>query len=469
MTRARANINRPIAGPTHDKVLPVGKRPFQLYSLGTPNGVKVTVMFEELLAAGHSGAEYDAWLINIGNGDQFGSGFVEINPNSKIPALLDRSAKPARGCSSRAPSAASRREIRRVSAEGPRETTESGSTGCSGRWAARPIVRRRLRHFYAYAPMKIEYAIDRFAMETKRQLDVLDRHLARRTNIYAGDEYSIADMAVLPWYGGTGERPALQQFGHVPVGAGLHPCELAAKAAELEAKLRQAEERGESETGKAQGLAAQVADLEAKLRQAEQSAQSEAGRAQQLAATVADLASRLKTIQAADAAPAPLAQPPASLDAAPDGGLEGSAPALPPIPALEPVLESGWSRALAYMRQSLSAAYARLRKLSATPLAEDQRAQLKAAASALAQGTDTLTTLGEFWDDAGPAPSLARLEPAVAAAVGVWEPALRRRGISLARRQDASQATALFHPEGLRLALYQLLRNAYECMPGAGR
>lgn len=196
-----ANINRPIAGPTHDKELSVGKHPFQLYSLATPNGVKVTVMLEELLALGHKGAEYDAWLINIGAGDQFGSGFVDINPNSKIPALMDHSTTP------------------------PTRLFESGSmlvylaekfgalipkdhhakTECMNwvfwQMASAPYLGGGFGHFYAYAPEKIEYAIDRFAMEVKRQLDVLDRHLA--TNKYmAGDEYSIADMAIWPWYGG---------------------------------------------------------------------------------------------------------------------------------------------------------------------------------------------------------------------------------------------------------------------------
>ena len=175
-----ANINRPIAGSTHEKELPIGRHPMQLYSLGTPNGVKVTVMLEELLALGHTGAEYDAWLIRISEGDQFGSGFVDANPNSKIPALVDR----------------------------------SGST---------PInLGGGFGHFYAYAPMKIEYAIDRFAMEVKRQLDVLDRHLAT-SEYMAGQDYSIADMAIWPWYGalakgllyGGGEFLQVQEYKHV--------------------------------------------------------------------------------------------------------------------------------------------------------------------------------------------------------------------------------------------------------------
>ncbi|HEY4115601.1 MAG TPA: glutathione-dependent disulfide-bond oxidoreductase [Rhizomicrobium sp.] len=195
-----ANINRPIAGPTHEKELPVGKHPFQLYSLATPNGVKATVMFEELLAAGYSGAEYDAWLINIGNGDQFGSGFVDINPNSKIPAMLDRSTDP------------------------PTRVFESGSillylaekfgaflpkehgkrTECLNwlfwQMGAAPFLGGGFGHFYVYAPVKIEYAIDRYAMEVKRQMDVLNRHL-EHNEWMAGDEYSIADMAIAPWYG----------------------------------------------------------------------------------------------------------------------------------------------------------------------------------------------------------------------------------------------------------------------------
>jgi GST-like protein len=195
-----ASINRPVAGPTHDKELPVGKHPLQLYSLATPNGVKVTILLEELLAAGYSGAEYDAWLIRIGEGDQFSSGFVEVNPNSKIPALLDRSVEPA---------------IR---------VFESGSillylaqkfdafipTDLAGRtetlnwlfWqmGAAPYLGGGFGHFYAYAPEKLEYPINRFTMEVKRQLDVLDRRLAE-TPYLAGDTYTIADIAVWSWYG----------------------------------------------------------------------------------------------------------------------------------------------------------------------------------------------------------------------------------------------------------------------------
>jgi GST-like protein len=196
-----ANINRPIAGPTHDKELPVGRHPLQLYSLGTPNGVKVTVMLEELLALGHSGAEYDAWLIRIGDGDQFGSGFVAVNPNSKIPALLDRGGpKPIRVFESGA--------ILTYLAEkfGAFLPTDASARAECLSWlfwqmGSAPYLGGGFGHFYAYAPTKIEYAIDRFAMETKRQLDVLDRRLAE-TEYLAGNDYTIADIAVWPWYGG---------------------------------------------------------------------------------------------------------------------------------------------------------------------------------------------------------------------------------------------------------------------------
>ncbi|MGB0425260.1 MAG: glutathione-dependent disulfide-bond oxidoreductase [Paracoccaceae bacterium] len=195
-----ASTNRPIAGATHDAELPRGKHPFQLYSMGTPNGVKVTVMFEELLAAGHADAEYDAWLISIGKGDQFGSGFVDINPNSKIPALVD------------------------YSGDAPLRVFESGSilvhlaekfgaflptdlaarTECMNwlfwQMGSAPYLGGGFGHFYAYAPYKMEYPIDRFSMEVKRQLDVLDRQLAENPFV-AGDEYTIADMAIFPWYG----------------------------------------------------------------------------------------------------------------------------------------------------------------------------------------------------------------------------------------------------------------------------
>ena len=195
-----ASINRPIAGATHDKDLPVGKHPLQLYSLATPNGVKVTVMLEELLAAGHAGAEYDAWLIKIMEGDQFGSGFVDANPNSKIPALVDRSgANPIRVFESGS--------ILVYLAEkfGAFLPTEAANRAEVLSWlfwqmGAAPMLGGGFGHFYAYAPVKIEYAIDRFAMEVKRQLDVLDRRLGESPYL-GGDEYSIADMAVWPWYG----------------------------------------------------------------------------------------------------------------------------------------------------------------------------------------------------------------------------------------------------------------------------
>ena len=195
-----AAINRPIAGPTHDKELPVGKHPLQLYSLGTPNGVKVTVLLEELLAAGHADAEYDAWLINIGSGDQFGSDYVAANPNSKIPVLVDHSgAKPQRVFES---GAILLYLAEKFGAFLPRDTAKRTEALSWLFWqmGATPYLGGGFGHFYAYAPFKIEYAIDRFAMEVKRQLDVLDRHLAENTYM-AGDEYSIADMAIWPWYG----------------------------------------------------------------------------------------------------------------------------------------------------------------------------------------------------------------------------------------------------------------------------
>ena len=195
-----ASINRPIAGPTHDKELPVGQHPLQLYSLATPNGVKVTVMLEELLAAGHMGAEYDAWLIKIMDGDQFGSGFVDANPNSKIPALVDRSGPdPIRVFESGS--------ILVYLAEkfGAFLPTDAAKRAEVLSWlfwqmGAGPMLGGGFGHFYAYAPVKIEYAIDRFAMEVKRQLDVLDRRLGESQYV-GGDAYSIADMAVWPWYG----------------------------------------------------------------------------------------------------------------------------------------------------------------------------------------------------------------------------------------------------------------------------
>ncbi|MEX1827467.1 glutathione-dependent disulfide-bond oxidoreductase [Luteibacter sp. CQ10] len=195
-----ANINRPVSGATHEKALPVGRHPLQLYSQGTPNGVKVTVMLEELLAAGHEGAEYDAWLIRIGDGDQFGSGFVEVNPNSKIPALMDRSgAEPIRVFESGAILVYLAEKFGAFLPTGAAARAECLS------WlfwqvGSGPYLGGGFGHFYAYAPTKIEYAIDRFAMETKRQLDVLDKRLAV-SRYLGGDDYTIADMAVWPWYG----------------------------------------------------------------------------------------------------------------------------------------------------------------------------------------------------------------------------------------------------------------------------
>ena len=197
-----ASINRPISGPTHDKELPVGRHPLQLYSLATPNGKKVTILLEELLALGHKGAEYDAWLIKINDGEQFGSGFVGVNPNSKIPALSDHSgAKPIRVFESGA--------ILMYLAEkfGAFLPTEPAARAECLSWlfwqmGSAPYLGGGFGHFYAYAPVKIEYAIDRFAMEAKRELDVLDRRLAVSEYI-AGDSYTIADMAIFPWYGGT--------------------------------------------------------------------------------------------------------------------------------------------------------------------------------------------------------------------------------------------------------------------------
>jgi GST-like protein len=217
-----ASINRPIAGATHDEELPVGKHPLQLYSLATPNGVKVTVMLEELLALGHAGAEYDAWLIRIHNGDQFGSGFVAANPNSKIPALMDHSGpKPIRVFESGA--------ILLYLAEkfGAFIPTEPEARAACLSWlfwqmGSAPYLGGGFGHFYAYAPLKLEYPIDRFAMEVKRQLDVLDRHLAD-SEYLAGSDYSIADMAVWPWYGALakgllyegGKFLSVQDYKHV--------------------------------------------------------------------------------------------------------------------------------------------------------------------------------------------------------------------------------------------------------------
>lgn len=195
-----ANINRPVAGSTHDKALPVGKHPLQLYSLATPNGVKVTVLLEELLALGHDGAEYDAWLIRIGDGEQFGSGFVDVNPNSKIPALLDRGApKPTRVFESGAILLYLAEKFGEFLPRDPADRPECLSW-LFWQMGSTPYVGGGFGHFYAYASEKNEYAIDRFAMETKRLLDVLDRRLAGNRYV-CGDEYTIADMAIWPWYG----------------------------------------------------------------------------------------------------------------------------------------------------------------------------------------------------------------------------------------------------------------------------
>ena len=195
-----ASINRPVAGATHDKDLPVGKHPFQLYSLATPNGQKVSILFEELLEAGHRGAEYDAWLIRIGEGDQFGSGFVEVNPNSKIPALVDRSGpEPVRVFES---GAILVHLAEMFDAFLPKDGPAHAEVLSWLFWqmGSAPFLGGGFGHFFSYAPTKIEYAIDRYAMEAKRQMDVLDKALADRRFI-AGDDYSIADMAIWPWYG----------------------------------------------------------------------------------------------------------------------------------------------------------------------------------------------------------------------------------------------------------------------------
>jgi GST-like protein len=199
---AFANINRPIAGATHDKQLPVGKHPLQLYSMATPNGVKVTVMLEELLAAGHSGAEYDAWLIDIRQGGQFGSDFVATNPNSKIPALMDRSgAEPVRLFESGSILLYLAEKFGAFLPSDPAKRTEA-LNWLFWQMGSAPYLGGGFGHFYAYAPLKIEYCIDRFTMETKRQLDVLNRHLADNEYM-AGSDYSIADIAIWPWYGGV--------------------------------------------------------------------------------------------------------------------------------------------------------------------------------------------------------------------------------------------------------------------------
>ncbi|MFM0500236.1 glutathione-dependent disulfide-bond oxidoreductase [Paraburkholderia caffeinilytica] len=217
-----ANINRPIAGATHDKDLPVGIHPLQLYSLATPNGVKVTVMLEELLALGHGGAEYDAWPVRIGDGEQFGSGFVAANPNSKIPALVDRSGtKPIRVFESGAILLYLAEKFGAFLPAAPDARAECLSW-LFWQMGSAPYLGGGFGHFYAYAPTKIQYAIDRFSMEVKRQLDVLDKQLAANQYV-AGSEYTIADMAIWPWYGGlvegrlyeAGEFLSVQDYQHV--------------------------------------------------------------------------------------------------------------------------------------------------------------------------------------------------------------------------------------------------------------
>ena len=217
-----ANINRPVSGPTHDKELPVGRHPLQLYSLATPNGVKVTVLLEELLALGHAGAEYDAWLIRISEGQQFSSGFVAVNPNSKIPALMDRSGStPIRVFESGAILLYLAEKFGAFLPTTPAERAECLSW-LFWQMGSAPYLGGGFGHFYAYAPFKIEYAIDRFAMEVKRQLDVLDRRLSESPYL-AGDAYTIADIAVWPWYGalakglvyGAGEFLQVQSYLHI--------------------------------------------------------------------------------------------------------------------------------------------------------------------------------------------------------------------------------------------------------------
>ncbi|WP_277961297.1 glutathione-dependent disulfide-bond oxidoreductase [Pseudomonas sp. RIT-To-2] len=217
-----ANINRPVAGPTHDKELPVGTHPLQLYSLATPNGIKVTILLEELLALGHSGAEYDAWLIRINEGDQFSSGFVDINPNSKIPALLDRSVEPAvRVFESGSILVYLAEKFGAFLATDLTTRTET-LNWLFWQMGAAPYLGGGFGHFYAYAPEKMEYPINRFTMEAKRQLDVLDQRLAH-SEYLAGDDYSIADIAVWSWYGqlalgklySAAEFLSVQDYTHV--------------------------------------------------------------------------------------------------------------------------------------------------------------------------------------------------------------------------------------------------------------
>ncbi|MBA0218920.1 glutathione-dependent disulfide-bond oxidoreductase [Pectobacterium brasiliense] len=219
---AFANINRPIAGPTHEKALPVGKHPLQLYSLATPNGVKVTIMLEELLALGHSGAEYDAWLIKISDGDQFSSGFVDVNPNSKIPALLDQSGEKSIRVFESGSILVYLAEKFGALLPSDLATRTETLNWLFWQMGSAPYIGGGFGHFYAYAPEKFEYPINRFTMETKRQLDVLNRQLAENRYL-AGDSYTIADIAVWPWYGGlvqnalysAGEFLSVHEYTHV--------------------------------------------------------------------------------------------------------------------------------------------------------------------------------------------------------------------------------------------------------------
>ena len=217
-----AAINRPIAGPTHEKELPVGKHPLQLYSLGTPNGVKVTIMLEELLALGHRGAEYDAWLINIGEGAQFSSGFVEINPNSKIPALLDRSEDPpVRVFESGAMLVYLAEKFGDAFLPRARAGRAETLSWLFWQMGATPFLGGGFGHFYAYAPVKLEYPIDRYAMEVKRQLHVLDRQLAENEYV-AGPDYTVADMAIWPWYGALAKGMVYDAGEFLDVGSYKH-------------------------------------------------------------------------------------------------------------------------------------------------------------------------------------------------------------------------------------------------------
>jgi GST-like protein len=232
-----ANINRPVAGPTHDKDLPVGRHPLQLYSLATPNGVKVTVMLEELLALGHAGAEYDAWLIRINEGDQFGSGFVAANPNSKIPVLVDRSGPvPVRVFES---GAILLHLAEKFGAFLPADGAARAECLSWLFWqmGSAPYLGGGFGHFYAYAPTKIEYAIDRFAMETKRQLDVLDRRLAESAYL-ADDHYTVADIAVWPWYGVLAQGQLYEAAEFLQVQTYSHVQRWAARVAERPAVQR---------------------------------------------------------------------------------------------------------------------------------------------------------------------------------------------------------------------------------------